>query len=523
MTGFETAKRFFLEGVQSLEANDVQAAETKFARSLEILPDRASTLNNLSVVKIRLEKFTEAEALARRAIAAGDQSPEPWSNLGAALMATQRPAEALQAHDRALQCGPASAKAWLNKAMTLLELKRFDEALTACDEALKLNSSQPEILYTQSRILKELGRTEEAREKYLVSLEMRTAASPVFFTDRRASQKATVLIISHATVMDDSFKSFERLHRECLNYPGQLPARLPDEFQFGFVFETDARKPSARNRIPPPDVVINNCTNGELLLREGSLRALGGLMDSFGVPVINHPSQIIHSTRDAAAKLVADIPEVCLPKTRRFSAAGKTPETLARDIEDEFDYPLIVRSTVFQEGKGMFKLDSRDALLQQVSAGLPEEFLATQFVDSRSDSRFFRKFRAAFVRDEMVLVRVDFDTGWNVHGRKSEERAAFYLANPHLLEIEKQCCADPEAALGRPVLQALRAIRERVPLDVFGVDFDVGLDGRLVFYEANATMNLLSTAHPSAPHPPEAEARLKQAFDRCLTALAARR
>jgi len=93
------------------------------------------------------------------------------------------------------------------------------------------------------------------------------------------------------------------------------------------------------------------------------------------------------------------------------------------------------------------------------------------------------------------------------------------MENAHLLEEEKHICKNPEATLGRPVLQSLRAIRERIPLDIFGVDFDVDADGRLVFYEANATMNLFSTARKEVPYPKEPEESLKLAFQRYFTSL----
>ena len=67
MDDFETAKQFFFEGLTSLEANNLQAAKTQFARALRIIPKRVSTLNNLSAVKIRLNKFAEAGELAVKA------------------------------------------------------------------------------------------------------------------------------------------------------------------------------------------------------------------------------------------------------------------------------------------------------------------------------------------------------------------------------------------------------------------------------------------------------------------------
>jgi len=523
MDDFETAKQCFLEGLRLLEANDFPAAELQFARSLELVPNRVSTLNNLSAVKLRLKKFAEAEALALQAIALEDQSPEAWSNLGTALTATQRHEEALRAYDRALQGNPAHASAWFAKATILLELKRYDEALPACDRALKLNPSHYKILHTQSLILKQLGRPDEAQEAYLLALQTRVAASPVFLAERRATQKADVLIISENPHLDGSLKSFEALHLGGPNFPSQLLSRFREDFHFTCVFEGDASQPSARNQIPQPDLVINNHANGELVLAGGNLAGLIGLFDSFGVPVVNHPTKVIQTTRDVSAKLLADIPGILVPKTRRFSSTGKTPEEMAQEIEKQYDYPLIVRTLVCQEGKGMTKVDSRDALAAALSSGFPENFFVTEFVDSRGENKFFRKIRAAIVRDEIIFTRVDYDSHWSVHGRKSDERVAFYLENAHLLHEEKQICKDPEAGLGRSAVQSLRAIRDRIPLDVFGVDFDVDADGRLVFYETNATMNLFSTAREEVPYPKEAEDHLKLAFQRYLTSLAARR
>src|SRR4051812_47628175 len=113
MNEFETAKTLFLEGLHLLEANDLPAAEARFARSLQILPERVSTLNNLCAIKLKLGKFAEAEELARKAVALEDGSPEAWANLGLALTGSERQEEALQACDRALHCNPTHPMGWL--------------------------------------------------------------------------------------------------------------------------------------------------------------------------------------------------------------------------------------------------------------------------------------------------------------------------------------------------------------------------------------------------------------------------
>ena len=358
---------------------------------------------------------------------------------------------------------------------------------------------------------------------YRKSLDMRVASSPVFIAERRATQKADALIINQDPDLDASLKSFETLHLFCLNFPGQLAEYFHDDFHFTYVFAGDATRRSARQQIPQPDFVINNNANGELVLSGGNLLGLIELVDSCGVPVVNHPTKAVQTTREASAKLLADISGVLVPKTMRFSSAGKTREEMAHEIEDQYDYPLITRTLASHQGKGMTKVDSRDALVEVLSSGFPDEFFVTEFVDSRGGNEFFRKIRAAIVKDEIVIVRVDYDTYWNVHGRKSEKRVPFYLKNAYLLDEEKRICKDPEAGLGRSAIQSLRTVRDRIPLDVFGIDFDVDADGLLVFYEANATMNLLSTARKEVPNPKEADDCLKLAFQRYFTSLAARR
>jgi Flp pilus assembly protein TadD len=521
MDDLETAKQFFFEGLRLLEEKKFTAAESRFTRSLEIIPDRVSTLNNLSVTKIKLKNFAGAEVLARKAIALEGKSPEAWLNLGIALAATERHEEALLAYGRAIEGNSASARAWLNQAMTLLELKRYDEALLACEQAEKLDAGEYEILYHKSLILKELQRPDEAQKSYRKSLEARAAASPLLVGERCATQKGEALIINLNPAIDDSLKSFESLHRE--NFPGQLMDKLSEDFHFTYVFCGDATKGLVRKQISPPDFVINNVANGELVLTGGNLSDLIALVDGFGVPVVNHPTKVIQTTRDVSAKLVEDIPGVLVPKTMRFSSAGKSREALVHEIEGRYNYPLITRTVFSQMGKGMTKVDSRDGLLAVLAAGLPENFFVTEFVDGRGKNPFYRKIRAAFVMDEIIIIRVDYDTYWNVRGRKQPKRVQFYLDNPHLLDEERRIIKDQEAGLGRSAIQSLRVMRDRIPMDVFGMDFDVDPDGRLIFYEANATMNLFSTAQKVVPNPKEADDRLKQAFLRYFATLVARR
>lgn len=490
MNDFEKAKQFFIEGLKAVEKKDFSSAENQFASSLAILPDRVSTLNNLSAIKIQLKKYAEAEKLARKAISLENTSREAWLNFANALSNLER----------------------------LEGLEKLEEALQLCEQALKLGSTQYEVLYANSLILKGLNQPEEAKVVYKKAIETRVASSPTFLTGRHPSQKAEVLIISQDPVLNWALKAFESLHLE-MNFPGQLAGILNEEYHFTFAFRNSLVNHAHRKQIPPPNFIINNNANGESLLATDGLSEFIAATESFGVPIVNHPDQVIQTTRDASVRCLMDVPSIVLPKTERFCSAGKSQEALIWEIEKQFNYPLITRTLAAQEGKGMTKVDSREALTAVLASNFAENFFVTAFVDSRGGNPFYRKIRAAFVKADMVIVRVDYDTNWNVHGRKSDERVRFYLENPALLAQEKQICEDPEKMLGQSAVQSLRAIRSQIPLDIFGIDFDVDATGRLVFYEANATMNLFSTARAEVPHPESADDTLKLAVQRYFATL----
>ena len=57
MNNFELAKQYFLEGLLFLEEEKFSQAEFILKQSLELIPDRVSTLTNLSAVQVKLKKY----------------------------------------------------------------------------------------------------------------------------------------------------------------------------------------------------------------------------------------------------------------------------------------------------------------------------------------------------------------------------------------------------------------------------------------------------------------------------------
>jgi hypothetical protein len=68
-------------------------------------------------------------------------------------------------------------------------------------------------------------------------------------------------------------------------------------------------------------------------------------------------------------------------------------------------------------------------------------------------------------------------------------------------------------------MRVLEAMRDRVPLDTFGLDFDIGDDGQVVFFEGQSAMIYLMPRINVPPHlqlPLELDDRVNDAFRRLV-------
>ena len=115
MDTFESAKQYFLEGLAFFEKEMLSEAADRFEKSLGLIPDRVSTLTNLSAVKIRLKQFDEGKSLALRAIALDQENSEAYLNLGLAEAEFKNENEAIGYFAKAIELNPDFAAAWSNK------------------------------------------------------------------------------------------------------------------------------------------------------------------------------------------------------------------------------------------------------------------------------------------------------------------------------------------------------------------------------------------------------------------------
>jgi hypothetical protein len=374
----------------------------------------------------------------------------------------------------------------------LAELRLQDEDYEAALEALN-SIEDTHDLWTLSARLK-CARAMSAKDEIRTFRDSLLRSSSIYVDDNHRKERMTILCVNSLDNVPVTESLFD-LHFHA-NYPTQLARRMKDRFNFISVFP---ESPYIDRALLKADIVLNNIVNGEALSGAGGgnlKEDLSAFVDSIGIPVINHPMRAAMTTRQRMAAALKDLTNVVVPSAIRFIARNEEIDFQVRALEVKLNYPMIVRTTTYQAGLGMAKIEDVTELRRELSAKNGRELYAHNFVENRTEDGWYRKFRAAVVGDEIIPHWVDFSDDWNVHGRASPERKAFYRQRSYLREAEKRVLTIPNDILTRGVLSALADIRQRVPLDIFGIDFDVMQDGRILFFEANACMLLFGPANP---------------------------
>jgi predicted O-linked N-acetylglucosamine transferase (SPINDLY family) len=162
MDNFDKAKNLFLDGLKLLEEKSYLEAEQRFQESLSLLPNRASTLINLSATQIKLKKYVEAKITAQKSIQFGGDTVEAYLNLGLVEKKLGGVTESIDYFDKAILLDPSQAEVWLNKGAALNELKLYQEALTSYEKAIEINPAYAEAWANKGLTLRELKRYSEA-------------------------------------------------------------------------------------------------------------------------------------------------------------------------------------------------------------------------------------------------------------------------------------------------------------------------------------------------------------------------
>lgn len=235
--------------------------------------------------------------------------------------------------------------------------------------------------------------------------------------------------------------------------------------------------------LPEADVVFNAISDADAC--GAALDIAAAILErSNPVRVINAPARVRYTGRLTNAVRFAGIDGLIVPRvttlTRTDLRDSRAYELLAaQGIEP----PLLVRSVGTNNGETLALVDRAESLAEQCAALPGNAFFATAFVNTRADDGLIRKYRAIGIGGRLFPLHCARSHAWNVHYTSAD-------TSLEAIAEEERYLRDMEGTLGLRAMAALRTAFERLGLEYAGIDFGIDRDGRVVFYEGNATMTI---------------------------------
>ncbi|MBP0578609.1 tetratricopeptide repeat protein [Labrys sp. LIt4] len=515
-----------LLGVATEQSGDLDEAERLLRLSLR---DRTSVpltfrnLNNLLGMMIESGRLEDAKTLAQEHLPGAwplnrqpdDIEQETIISLISAFKDVGLAGEALAIGTPLLGLIRTDVDFILLMAELLHEAGQKDEAAKLLDRDFDVGEDLPNLHAARAALAHERGdfaACEQHSRRF-------AAAMPSLLAEANSSQQFVLAVLNKSPELIRDFRHPQQLHYSG-NFPTQLAQSFSDRFRFLSILADAPTAVDALRGLPRPALALNNFANAEQLMVEDRLQLVSSLADSLGVKVINHPRLAVQATRQKNAARFASQPGIIFPDTQRYRSDKARQSELIADIEDRYGYPVIIRTVFQQMGIGTWLVEKRQELTEALNRLDGTQFYAIAYVLNRHRDGLFRSLRAAFVEGRSLIIRADYSETWNVRARRQLHQQGFYRKCPDLLQHANNIVRHPEAELGRGVLERLDRIAQLMPLEIFGMDFDVTDDGDVLIFETNATMNLLSTSPKELDYPAEAEGRLRTALEQYFTRLA---
>lgn len=237
---------------------------------------------------------------------------------------------------------------------------------------------------------------------------------------------------------------------------------------------------------PDFELMINTIACPES--REASLLAAARFINRYDhLPVINHPQQVLETTRDRNSHRFNAVDGIIFPKTEKFWWDGEALEgTIADIFEWGFKLPLIIRRVDSHTGQSVALLKDESALRSHLlNSPADVAYYAIQFHDCSVRPGIYQKMRVFFIDGVLYPVANIFNDQWAIH---SGDRYSVMHKNAWMQAEEQAFLNDPCAYLGSENFSRLHAIRDLVKLDFFGIDFTKLGDNTLFIFELNAAM-----------------------------------
>ena len=483
------------------------------------------------------------------------KAARPWAALAQMMLDADRAAEAMSAAETALALQPGEPIALKAQAGALAALQAMDPALAALEISAVLRPNDPAVPLELGHSYAELGQAHAAERAFkrvlaldpdlagahaglgalYLSVGMEDGAEHHSLAALQRQPGHAVACQTLASLLEargnyaaaqarlDEAYSRQSLFAEpaaagrmtvlvlATQSSGNVPYRhlMPPRLYGRLIWYMEHTRPEQMADLPPYDVVFNAI--GDADLAGPSLKAVSHFLAQCPKRALNPPDLVARTRRDRLPALLGDIDGVIAPKAVRVgsaSGAGLAKAAAAAGLTG----PILVRPTGSHGGKGLVCADGPGELAAAGETLAGEDAYLTAFHDYRAADGRYRKGRVVFID------RRPFPYHWAVadHWLAHYETAGMAAAADRQAE-ELRFLQAPQTFLGERAWRAIGEIGKRLDLDYAGVDFSILPDGRILVFEANATM----LVHPEAEvsefaYKNPAVARIVEAFQALL-------
>ena len=509
------------------EQGDIEEAVAAAAEAVTRLPDSAAARLAQGAALMGAEQAAAAAEAYREAVRLDGASLDGRTGLVAALLHLGRAREALAAADEALSLAPRSGEVWFLLGTALNAMGRTEEAIAALERAAAIDPERAAVHLNLGNAYVELDQAEQAADHLLSALaidptlkEAHASLGSVFLLAgeveaaehhcRLALTLDPDMLVAHqnlASLLAGQGRADEaKAHRDqvygrqnLIVEPAEQPERtvlvlttaesgnvphrdlLPRRRFTRLNWFIEYATPGQAAELPPYDAVFNAV--GDMDFAGPTQAPMAAFLELCPKTVINHPAQVAKTGRDNLQALLAGIDHLVTPATVRLPADLIAEQGLARAAAAAgLSVPMLVRPIGSHGGRGLVLADTAEALdAVPVKAGA--EVYVTAYHDFQSPDGWWRKYRMIFVDRQPYPYHLAISRDWLVHYESAD-----MPGDPERLAEERRFLDDPEAVLGPQAMAAIRAIGARMDLDYCGIDFTLLPDGRVLVFEANATM-----------------------------------
>lgn len=243
--------------------------------------------------------------------------------------------------------------------------------------------------------------------------------------------------------------------------------------------------------VPDHDLVFN--TVGDADLCAVALDRLEALLARTKAPVLNPPARVRSTGRAALAEALSGVPGLRTPRMLSLPRQAFTDGAAEAALERAgLGFPLLLRAEGFHTGRHFVRVEQRRELAATAAALPGDALIAIEPLDACGADGRYRKYRVMSLGGRLHPLHLAVSNQWKVHyfTAAMADDAAFRAEEEGFL-------SDMTAVLGRKAVAALERVAEALGLDYAGMDFALDAAGRVLLFEANATMVI----NPPEPDP----------------------